>query len=204
MTPSPSSTPAPSSTPPTSIAGITLPVDLSPTQRAALKLWSHLLIIAVFNGLLAAMALLGTGVSWPVVLTSATSQAVLALLDALYKYYKASGQVPLSTFFALIRAEAASRVPSVKLDSNEQALQQTVSDLFSTTGNATGGAPVPSYSTVVAAPSPSSPALAEQGTSPQATTPALEHPDMSNVQLTNSIPNLAAIRIPTAPPAPNN
>src|SRR5919206_1635331 len=85
-----------------------LPVDLTPMQRAKLKLYSHLVMIALFNGLLAAVAAISKSVPWETIGTITIAQLALAGLDALVKYYKASGQLPLSTLFDLIRSEVTS------------------------------------------------------------------------------------------------
>jgi len=111
---------------------IPLPADLSPAERAQLKLYWHFAVIAVFNGTLAAVSIISQQkvISWHVVLVAFLSQGVLACIDAIKKYTAASGDVPLSTLFGLIRNEVASVAPAVQLSSNEQALQQSISDVF--------------------------------------------------------------------------
>jgi hypothetical protein len=109
-----------------------IPKDLTPAQRAQLKLISHFAIIFVFNGVLAAVAYLSSGklIGWQTIIVAAVAQATLALLDSLKKYFTASGQLPISTLIELASAEIASKAPTVQYSTNEQALQSAVNNLF--------------------------------------------------------------------------
>ena len=155
--------------------GIKLPVDLTPVQRATLKLWEHFIVIGLFNGVLAGLATVHAGVSWQTVLSSVVWQVILGLLMSGYKYYKSAGQLPLSTLFNLVYNEAAAQAPAVKLDANQQALAQTINDLFA-----------PVYSN---APTD----LIGKGAEP---TPAPANPQSTSAQAgetINTIPNIAAL-----------
>ena len=154
---------------------IKFPIDLTPGQRAKLKLYSHFAIIAIFNGVLAALVLLGNGsaISWNVVLISAVSQATLALLDGLKKYYSASGELPLSMLLDLARQEVAAKAPPAPAyTQNELAAQQAFNNLIS--------------SQQISPPPVSSPV-------------AIAHPIPDNADRFSTIPNIAAItkQIPT-------
>lgn len=107
---------------------IKLPEDLTPAERARLKLYSHFAIIAIVNGVLAGFALLTSGavIGWQTILACVISQAGLALLDGLKKYYSASGELPLSTMLDLARQEVAAKAPPAPAYTpNELALQQS-------------------------------------------------------------------------------
>ena len=69
-------------------------------------------MIALFNGLLAAVAAISKSVPWETIGTITIAQLALAGLDALVKNYKASGQLPLSALFEMIRAEVVSNAVS--------------------------------------------------------------------------------------------
>lgn len=109
---------------------INFPKDLTPGQRARLKLYSHIAIIALVNGVLAALAFFTSGnvVSWQEVGICAVSQALLAGLDALKKYYSASGELPLSVMLDFARQEVAAKAPPAPTSPDLQALANTITN----------------------------------------------------------------------------
>lgn len=111
-----------------------LPKDLTPLQRARLKLISHFILIFVFNMGLAVYVYFTSApgmYNWYVVAYSAAAQGALALLDALRKYYSAQGDLPLSTAFELAQKElAVNAPPAPPMTVNEQAIAQTVAALL--------------------------------------------------------------------------
>src|ERR1700738_373340 len=95
---------------------ISYPKDLTPAQRARLKLYWHIAFIVAFNGIMAGIAIMDqnrNGVDWQVLATSVVAQMALALFDTMKKYVAASGDVPLATLLDLARNEVAARAPVV-------------------------------------------------------------------------------------------
>lgn len=107
--------------------------DLSPAQRATARLLEHAILIALCNGVLAGLAFIDQykTITFQALAICIVSQVVLALLSTGVKYYKASGDTPLSTLFDMVRQEVVSRTPAVQYSANEQAIQAVVSDVFS-------------------------------------------------------------------------
>ena len=118
-----------------------LPKDLSPAQRARLKLVSHLVIIAISTGLLAAYSVVSStngAINWRLLLVVAGGQAFLAGADALKKYYSAQGDLPLSALIDLVQQQAEKNVPKVAYTPNQEELKQALLQMI---GDATPGAP---------------------------------------------------------------
>ncbi len=141
----------------------------TPAAQARVRAYEHIAMIGVIQAVLCAAAYLNgdTSTNWQVVAVAAISQGVLAALDSLYTYFKASGNVQAAAIVAAGRAEAAQRAPAApKLDANLQAI--------SAAANAVLQPPVQQ-----AAPSP----LVQDN-------PALSGP----VEMTNTIPNIAIVK----------
>src|SRR5579859_7579246 len=102
-----------------------LPKDLTPAQRAALKLASHFLLIFVFNALLAGYVWVSNGAvfSWREVFLVVGAQAALAVLDAGKKYFTAQGDIPFSSLLELARLQLAQRAPQVAYTPAQQTFQ---------------------------------------------------------------------------------
>jgi hypothetical protein len=182
---------------------IKLPVDLTPAQRARIKVYEQFVIIALFNGLLAGLVYISNQqvISWSTVAIVVIAQAALALLNAVQKYWTANNQQPLSVLFGLIRqqaeAEIATRTPEVKYTPAQQAIQQAVNDLlfkqFDASPNAAATAAKPA--TISASQSDLTPQTAPAPTTPAPAAP--EYPGIpDDAELLNSIPNLPAVNPP--------
>lgn len=106
------------------------PKDFTPAQRALFKLFSHVAIIALVNGVLAALAFFTNGsvVNWQEVGICAVSQGLLAGLDALKKYYSASGELPLSVMLDFARQEVAAKAPQPPASPDLQQLANTITN----------------------------------------------------------------------------
>lgn len=85
--------------------------DLTPTQRAFLKLIEALAWTAVVNIVFAIAAYLANNqtVDWKALSLFASAQALLAVLLAISKYFKANGQPLLSTAIDLAAQELIRR-----------------------------------------------------------------------------------------------
>jgi hypothetical protein len=172
---------------------VKMPVDLTPAQRAGLKLYGHFAIIALFNGLMAGIVLITNDrfFTWQTVALVVLGQATLALLDALKKYYTASNQLPLSTLFDLARQEAATKVPAVQYTPNQQAINDAVNNLLlqtDTSPNAAQNATKPVVYTAT------STEPAAQGATPTAASATPVYPPIpDNVATLNTLPNISAI-----------
>jgi hypothetical protein len=167
---------------------IKLPVDLSPAERAALKLYWHIAIIAIFNGALAALALISQQkiINWQIVLTAFVSQAVIAALATMQKYTSASNQPALSTFFDLARQEAVAKSAPVPFSANEQAIQQAIMQVFFPGQNNAG----PANAALPAVASALTTEPAAQGPTP---IPHPAGPAPSTQETINTLPNISAI-----------
>lgn len=122
--------------------------DLTPAQRAAIKIWEQFIAIAFLNGILAGVAYLDSfkTIDVKMLITVVLSQALLALCNVATKYLKASGQLPLSIMVSTAATEIASRAPATPVYTPAlQAAQTAVSDLFSSSQEpaAKGSDPVP-------------------------------------------------------------
>lgn len=106
------------------------PKDLTPAQRARLRLYSLAITIAVINGVLAAMAFFtnGTTINWQQVGICFVSQAMLAALEVLRKYYSASGELPISTLLDFARQEVAAKAPPAPASPDLQQLANTITN----------------------------------------------------------------------------
>lgn len=133
-----------------------LPKDLTPAERAGLKLASHFVIIGIFNALLAAYSWFGNNsFSWHAVLLVVGGQAALAILDALKKYVTAQGDLPFSSLIELARLDLAQHTPAPVYTPAQQSFQQSVSSVF-----APSNAPAPAQTLTDFIPSVINPALA--------------------------------------------
>ena len=117
------------------------PKDLSPAQRARLKLLSHFAIIMISTALLAAYSVVSSAngaINWRLLLVVAGGQAFLAGADALKKYYSAQGDLPISAIIDLVQQQAEKNVPKVAYTPSQEGLKQAILQAI---GEATPGAP---------------------------------------------------------------
>lgn len=172
---------------------VKLPVDLTPAQRAGLKLISHFAIIAIFNGVMAGLVVASNGqvFNWQTVGMVVLGQAVLALLDALKKYYTASNQLPLSTLFDLVRQETLAKIQPISYTPIQQAISDNVNSLLNQTDaspNAAQNAAKPAV--LSASPSDLKP---DNAPAPTQVAPTAQYTLPDNVQTVNTLPNLSAV-----------
>lgn len=88
-------------------------LPLTPGERALLKLGQGLALAALMAALVTAgHALEGSGpVDWRRIAFAAGVAALVAILNALAKYFTAQGDVPLADALALLATEAAQHAP---------------------------------------------------------------------------------------------
>lgn len=165
-----------------------LPKDLTPAQRAGLKLFSHFVLIGIFNALLAGYSWFSNNAfSWHALLLVVGAQAALAILDAAKKYFTAQGDLPFSSLIELARLDLAQHTPAPAYTPAQQSLQQSISSAFApinapapaqtlTTALPAGVGPTSPFSVAAAAlvhplaspaVAPASADLAEQTTAPR-------------------------------------
>lgn len=152
-------------------------INLTPIERARLKIIIMLALTGVFNAVLAVLAYFDQFkvIDWKVLTTSVLAQAALAVLEAVRKYYTASGDAPLATTVGLVETEVAARTPVVKLSPNEQALKDALAQLVAAQTDAANTALQPK---------------AEAGEMPAIKAIASDIPTL------NTLPNIAAISQP--------
>jgi hypothetical protein len=162
-----------------------IPQDLTPLERARLKLISHIAIIAVFNGLLAALSYLGSlasgaPVNWGIFSTVIIAQMILAILDASKKYVTAKGDVPLSALLDMARQEVAAKTPQIAYNVQEKAVQSAISSL---------------YDSIITSPS-STLSTPNNGTvAPQAQqTAVVQHTNIQDTPIFSTLPEITAVK----------
>jgi hypothetical protein len=161
------------------------PQDLTPLERARLKLISHIAIIAVFNGLLAALSYLGSltsgaPIDWGLFSTIVLAQIVLAVLDASKKYFTAKNDVPISALLDMARQEVAAKTPQIAYNTQEKAVQSAISSLYDST--------ITSPSTTFSTPNNGSVA-------PQAQPAAVvQHTNIQDTPIFSTLPEITAVK----------
>lgn len=176
------------------LGGITLPIDVSPAERAKLKLYSQFVYIFIFNAILAGLAVLdgNTIVNWHTVMIAAIGQGVLALVNGLEKYFKANGQLPLSMLFSAVADSASKRVAHVQYNAPQQAAQQAFNQQYASF-NPPANLPNPQALPTV---QPAS-VIPQQPVQPLAQPqqiPVVDHPSLANVPLSNTLPNIGIVQ----------
>jgi hypothetical protein len=167
------------------MTNIKFPQDLTPLERARLKLISHIAIIAVFNGLLAALSYLGSltsgaEINWSFFSTIVLAQIVLAVLDATKKYFTAKSDVPLSALLDMARQEIAAKTPQPVYNTQEKAVQSAISSLYDST--------ITSPSTTLSTPNSGSVAPQAQQTA------VIQHTNIQDTPIFNTLPEINAVK----------
>lgn len=109
------------------------PKDLTPAQRAGIKLWEQFIIMAFLNGVIVGVGYLDSykTITLPDLAIIIVSQMLLAIASSATKYFKASGQQPLSLLVQTAAMEYAKTVPVAPTLSPELSLAQTaVNNMF--------------------------------------------------------------------------
>lgn len=167
------------------MTNIQSPKDLTPLERARLKLISHIAIIAVFNGLLAALSYLGSMTSgaplnWGVFSTIVLAQIVLAVLDSAKKYFTAKSDVPISTLLDMARQEVAAKTPQIAYNVQEKAVQSAISSLYDSSTTSTTTTPTTPNNGTVATP-------AQQTTT-------VQHTNIEETPIYSTLPEINAVK----------
>lgn len=166
--------------------GINLPKDLTPAQRARLKAYWHIGVIALTHALLAIIVLINQNqvVQWQTLIYTFSGQLILALIDSGKKYVTAQGDLPLATLLSLGRNEIAPYIPAVTLDANKAAIEQQVSNLLQ---------PTPDTTQTFNTPLATSPTFA----GPATVQPAIDaayHPPIDAGMTINTLPNIGVVK----------
>lgn len=178
------------------------PKDLTPLERARLKLIGHFILIFVFNAVFSVYLYLsnvGTNnaFNWQLLLISASSQGALALADGLKKYYSAQGDIPLAGLYTLAHNEIAAKTPVAPVATlNQEALHQTISDIINVQFVGLRNAVVQAVSP------PAQPTQAMQALPPLVKPPVtLSAPSVvasDPIRLQNTLPSMVALNLDTS------
>lgn len=172
-----------------------LPPDKTPAQRARIKLYEQFGVVFLVNAALAAYVLLssqatGAAPNWLIVIVAAIAQGVLALFNALEKYFSANNQPLYSAMFDAARQEVASKAPSVTYNASQQALQQSANAAFAPTYTYNSASP---YAVVTPSQSASTPSSLKPTTLVPAPAPAPNTPP-ANASLSTTVPGMPAVQ----------
>lgn len=113
-----------------------LPKDLTPVQRAQLKLVSHLIMIAIFNALLSALVYFSgntSGVNWNIIINVVIGQCALAVFDTARKYFTAQNDPTYASIVSLVATQLGiDKVAPVALTSAQQTTVSTIASAANT------------------------------------------------------------------------
>lgn len=171
-----------------------LPQDKTPAQRAQIKLWEQFGLVFLINAALAGYVLFssyatGQKPNWTVVIVVAIAQGVVALFNALEKYFAAKNEPLFSALVEAGRQEVLAKAPPVPYSATDQALQQAANAAFQ-----------PTYTY-------SASAMPQSGVVPSSLRPTVLQPipDTSAPVAPVSVPNVApanAVPLSTIPAMP--
>ena len=112
-----------------------LPQDKTPAQRAQIKLIEQFALVFVINAALAGYVLWTSYAArskpdWTIVIIVAVAQGLIALFNALEKYFSAKNEPLFSALFEAARQEVQAKAPQVSYSASDQALQQSLNAAF--------------------------------------------------------------------------
>lgn len=116
--------------PPVVAPQVVVPPDRTPVQRAGMRLAEYTAIVVVVNMAIAGFALLTNGqiIDWHSFIISVIGEGGLVGITVLSKYFKASGEVPLSVLLDAAKAEGQKDLPHVTYTQSQEAIKQAVSE----------------------------------------------------------------------------
>ena len=117
-------------TPPVVTPQVVVPPDRTPAQRATMRLVEYVAIAVVLNMAIAGFALLTNGqiIDWRSFIISVVGEGALVGVTVLSKYFKASGEIPLSVLLDAAKAEGQKDLPAVTYTQSQEAIKQAVSE----------------------------------------------------------------------------